>query len=930
MKITNTELNEEKQMAVLYEGDTIVIANPGTGKTLLLAYKYAFLLSKGVLPSEILCVTFTEKAKDELLERILSVVSEKISSGEITDVDITSIQVNTFHSFANKYVEMNSIVSSNYLRYIIYKYITDNEMIRQGNQYASENVAPGIDVKLRYIKSFGILPKDITNKENISKELQIIYDGLSESTQKTKTMEQLELFYDHFLKIFTLYEDKKNQKGIDFADMLISFSQLNNKKSYKWTLIDEMQDANTMQADIALSSAENFVTVGDPKQAIMGFQGGSVSNFTKFSSGKKFVLSENFRSTNEILDFAKSYYIDKTKDDGHKEELKNFSNPNAQKGNTPSIIYSEKTLATAATTAINLKKEGKKVAILTRSNANIEKLSHELDLRGVKHSKSYFNASESARGHIIAFLRAVYTYNTEDVLSTLLNPFFPTTIQEAFIELESENEKSKKAEETEEEYNLDMNTLLDRFSLFKNVRIKNSKITDIDRLFIHNIFPIAASYGLEYFSAAIKVLSSINESLETIENPRLNDILAYVATTDLIGNTVEADQDITIMTAHKSKGKEFDSVIFLPSNNKSSTSYSDIIAQAILESKGLYNAEENEEEQLRLEFVALTRAKKELYVVVKDTNKGSDFFIEGKSIKKYDTSQLTKDDLNFAKYKNAYNYFVNGDHDASQKILTDKKKWIVDFITNHFDNVSRLSYSRVSDISPANYLISKIISSSINSKSMNIGTWVHSCAEKIANGESIDELLEQHPEISEYVENVKELLSQEMKLYPKVYATELEFSVPIAEISDVITQEIELFGIIDLILENKDGKYLIIDWKTNKKTDESHKRQTLVYKKALARIKGIDEKDISCKVLYVGLKEPINDGLLKTNVSEGKPRFSAFESRVSNFLKWKNNPQLFIEDLRESLNKGLGKYELPYEELIKVVISIWDEETKQE
>src|SRR3989338_11682687 len=97
-----------------------------------------------------------------------------------------------------------------------------------------------------------------------------------------------------------------------------------------------------MEADIALRSGREYFAVGDKKQAIFGFQGGSIVNFTKFKDSAQFILSENFRSTNEILDYASDYVCARTEDEAHKKELANLRNPNAQKGEKPRVLEVER------------------------------------------------------------------------------------------------------------------------------------------------------------------------------------------------------------------------------------------------------------------------------------------------------------------------------------------------------------------------------------------------------------------------------------------------------------------------------------------------------------------------------------------------------------------------------------------------------------
>jgi len=109
-------LNAEKQKIIEKEGNVLVIANPGTGKTDLLAYKYADLIKKGTNPEEILCLTFTEKARKEMEHRIRKIIEELGIS-----LDISKLNVFTFHSYALDNIEENEILSNNLLRYVILK-----------------------------------------------------------------------------------------------------------------------------------------------------------------------------------------------------------------------------------------------------------------------------------------------------------------------------------------------------------------------------------------------------------------------------------------------------------------------------------------------------------------------------------------------------------------------------------------------------------------------------------------------------------------------------------------------------------------------------------------------------------------------------------------------------------------------------------------
>ena len=120
MKVANfikENVNQDKLEIIRQDGNVLVTANPGTGKTLLLTFKYLYLLDNGYKPEDILCLTFTKKAKAELENRIIS----EIKKNGLT-VDISQLKIYTFHSYALEYLNDDNIVSSNLLRYAIYDY----------------------------------------------------------------------------------------------------------------------------------------------------------------------------------------------------------------------------------------------------------------------------------------------------------------------------------------------------------------------------------------------------------------------------------------------------------------------------------------------------------------------------------------------------------------------------------------------------------------------------------------------------------------------------------------------------------------------------------------------------------------------------------------------------------------------------------------
>ena len=143
-------INKEKQDIINCQGNILVTANPGTGKTLLLAHKYVDLLKSNIKLEDILCLTFTRKARKEMEDRITKLIKD-----EKIDVNFSDINVHTFHSYALDNIDEYHLVSPNLLRYSIFRYIKDNETLNYADSYLIETIVPKMENLIRYLKSFG-------------------------------------------------------------------------------------------------------------------------------------------------------------------------------------------------------------------------------------------------------------------------------------------------------------------------------------------------------------------------------------------------------------------------------------------------------------------------------------------------------------------------------------------------------------------------------------------------------------------------------------------------------------------------------------------------------------------------------------------------------------------------------------------------------
>lgn len=854
--------NPEKQKIIDHDGNILVTANPGTGKTLLLAFKYADLVNKNISPEKILCLTFTEKAKREMESRILKVLKEKNMR-----VDVSKLNVYTFHSYALDNINESDILSSNLLRFAIFQYLKEKEILNYADEYLLDTIVPKMENLMRYLKSFGITPEKI----DIIETKRYLEEG------KNYSKDEIDKFADDFVAIFKHYEEIKNKRGVDYADLLIRFLQLKEIPLYEYVLVDELQDVNVIEAEIALRSGKHFVAVGDKKQAIFGFQGGSILNFEKFKDAKQFVLSENFRSTNDVLAYAREYFVSGTKEDVHKAELKNLKNADGTTGKKP-VVYDVDRDNVYAVACELVKGFTGKTAIIARTNYQIMDLAKELSARGLDFSSTFFSASDDAKSHIITFLRGVLSSDVQDVKNSMFTPFFPCALQEAFIIAENKY--------------IQLPALFEKIPVFKQLRDNVKTVEDINTLFKERIIPICIGYGKEYLSAAITLQGAYQEALRVLPDKNMHSLMSYLQSTDLLSAESDVEKEIVLTTVHKAKGKEFDNVIYIPSKTNNNSNFQDKVVEAILKTKGISAVEELEEETLRINFVAFTRAQKNLVIL---TDKVSEYLNDTSELGEIDADEAACLEIMESKHR-AFSLFVNGQVDEAQKLLKNNDKWIKGFVSNHFKSLKHTSFSSLPE-SAYDYFVNDILNISEISFATNLGSEVHDAAQKIVEGKEFITSDETKP----FIENIKKILKQIRTEYPDTVNAEKRIKIPLSDLG--FDSSLEFKGYIDAIFKNKNN-YLIVDWKTDKKTDYAgtHRQQLEVYKRAFAAKENIPLENIKIAIAFIGLRTTINTGIVSYELDTKQPAGSAFNTfakRVQKLLNWIKDPDEFFKEFIE-------------------------------
>lgn len=862
-------LNKEKLNIISEDGNVLVTANPGTGKTLLLTYKYLGLLENGYKPEDILCLTFTTKAKTELENRVIKEIKDNN-----LNVDLSNLKVYTFHSFALDYLEDNNLISSNLLRYVIYSYLKEHEILNYSDDYLLDTIVPKFENLLRYLKNFGIKPKDIDK----AKVKPLI------NSYKKQSKEELDFFLDYFVEIFEHYEKIKSARGIDYTDMLLNFLDLKELPKFKYVLVDELQDVNSIEAKIVLRCCENFVVVGDKKQAIFGFQGGSISNYELFKDSKKFILSHNFRSSQQILDYARNYFLTKSNNKEYCEELENLT---GAQGEFPKpIIYNDNSidglceLINRILPTLEIKNgKQEQLGVIVRNNSQIQEISKALKLRDFDFSVTYFSASTKAKEELIVFLKGLLSDDINDIRKALLTIYSPCPLKESLIYT-----------------TLDLDNLFNVLPEFKKMR-ELTNINELNKLFDDYILRLAVPYGEEYLFACMSVKKSYNEALNVLDNLNYITLIKYLESADLVSQEIDSKKKIVVTTVHKSKGLQYKAVIYIPKEPKDHDNFQDYIVDTILKSKDFKVDEELFEEHLRIDFVALTRAEKELYVLPKRVEDYINEFAEQSELEISEQNVKSISELS----KKAFNLFLLKDYENAKKLLETKDSWLREYIKNYFSNLERLSYSNLS-VKPYDFFYNNILNIKYTSSAMEFGKNIHSIAEDYLNGK---EIIVDESNKNQF-ENLKSFILEIKKDYPEFVFAEKKFVRTVKELFS-IDSNIKFSGVFDAVFKNGNN-YLIVDWKTDKTTENAfkHRQQLMIYKKALALELGIAEENIKVELGFLNLVPKINIGVCNKELDVRQPQDKTIETianKVNTIINWKANPDLFIEEFISSTSK---------------------------
>lgn len=653
------KLNDKQKEAVMHvDGPCLVLAGAGSGKTKVLTERIVNLINNGVSPYNILAITFTNKAAREMRERVYNSIEEEANK----------IFIGTFHSLGLKIVRENASVIGYSNNVTILDRDDVNTLIKRFMKELN------LDTEYYPVKS-------ILNKISFAKN-----EGLSPEEFDKFAKAPLDMAA---CKVYKMYESAlKRSNSVDFDDLLILPLRIFKKdksvlekyqEHFKYILVDEYQDTNMVQYDMCkllASKYRNLFVVGDMDQSIYSFRFANYMNVINFEKDNKdakvIVLDENYRSTNNILNAAN----DVIKNNKERKEKNLWSS----KGDGDKIKYIRcDNELEEASTVVRLTKElldkGEKpseIAVLYRTNGQSRVFEEAFLKENIpfKIVGSYFFYNRKEIKDLISYMHLIYNNNDDASLERVINVprrgIGSKTIErlrsEASISDKSMFEVVNSGKElgfknliidlTNESKNTDLvglvDVILDKTGIRKELEEKNDLESEIRLENLNEFKSIALAFQE-------KGIFSLEEFLENIS--LVSDKNEYK----------EVDDGINLMTLHSAKGLEFNDVFLVG------------MEEGIFPHNRSFESESELEEERRLCYVGITRAKEHLWLMnaKKRTLFGQvSMNFPSRFIKEINSDLIDKEESvslkNNSYIGNMYERDLNDDLKVGDKVVHDK------------------------------------------------------------------------------------------------------------------------------------------------------------------------------------------------------------------------------------------------------------------
>lgn len=613
------QLNDVQRMAVsTMDGPVMVIAGPGSGKTRVLTYRIAHLLNNGILPWQILALTFTNKSAKEMKERIEKIVgsgANRVWAGTFHSIFARILRVEAHRiGYPNDFTIYDTDDSKSVIKEIIKTLKLDPKVYNVGAIRARISSAKSnLITPKAYVVNEDLMTSDKMNRRPMT---HLIYEKYTHKCLKAGAMD----FDDLLLQMFKLLYQNPDEIRLKY------------QRQFQYLMVDEFQDTNFLQYEILKllcvyeGSPQNICIVGDDAQSIYSFRGATIENILMFEQDfprlKTYKLEQNYRSTdhivaaaNEVINYNKNQIQKKIWTEnigGHKiKVIKAVTETDEGKRIADSIVEQKNRFGLA----------NRQIAILYRTNSQ-SRVFEECFRRSNIAYRIYGGMSFYSRKEIkdlIAYLRLTINPKDNEALKRVIN--FPrrgigkTTIDN-LIALSNDNDMSIMEVLTQVDFNARSKKSIGAFmQIIQKCAYKTKELNAYDAaLFIARTSGLIAHLKADTTIEGMNKLENVNslldgikdfvedDTLEEGEDATVQDrsIAGYLQNISLM---TDADQDdgeqdtVTLMSVHAAKGLEYKSVFVVGLEENLFPSYMSM------------SSPEQIDEERRLFYVAITRAE---------------------------------------------------------------------------------------------------------------------------------------------------------------------------------------------------------------------------------------------------------------------------------------------------------------------------------
>ncbi len=970
------KLNPKQKEAVdTIEGPVMVVAGPGTGKTTILTLRIAnILLKTDTTPENILALTFTNSGVSAIRKRLIECI------GDVA----YRVNIFTFHAFAENIIKnfsfyfkdlefskvINDLDKVEILEEIIKKE-KFTEIVSKNDLFSSLSQ---IKNAIESIKKEGLSPEEFKNRiPKWEKEL-LSDDNLfykkkfgkynigdikpAEREKINKKIAKAEEIY----KVFEKYQAIIKEKGFyDFSDMILNVLKeleknenlkLDIQEQYQYLLIDEHQDTNDGQNKLIglLTDAEhlngkpNLFTVGDEKQSIYRFQGASEKTFQHFNEKYKDIeiinLENNYRSTKIILDSSHSLILHtinqptklKTSNKNSNEKINflEFSNYKFE------LLY----LADEIKNKIEKEKtDPKEIAIIYRSNKHVEDLKGIFIQKNISFtilSKEYLLEDVNIN-NLISILKIINNPKDNYYLAKVLFiNFLNFDSYEVVNILNKFNRENRRENKALFDFIAEEKIFKNFVKIIKKLKTKSANVSfgAFFKEFLNDIgyieYMLASKNNRYQLIKINKLFDEVKKQIKNKKGYALYDFIKFIDSykkynLDIETENQEVIDGVQLMTAHKSKGLEFEYVYIINATRKNwekSRGFGKI-ALPINDYKG------DVDDERRLFYVSMTRAKKDLFITSSLTDWEGKEQDKSQFITEIDNKLIENINTNKFEKENIDNLFLFVKNTNSDKSLWNKKYLKDLFLEKNLNVTSLNNYLEC----PIKYLFKNLIQlPSEYSPNFLYGNLIHNTLEKffeeskknkkISGKNNLIKYFEKFIEKSSfygeeykrYLKRGKEELKEFYEKYYKNWTTQIENEKNIKKEFKLDNGEIiKISGRLDKVefLDSEmEGKINIIDYKTGKpfsdktkKSDKENLKRQLIFYYILYEN-------------YADNKFSINKAVLDFIEKNKKGEFEQYilDASNSDINEVKKQINKMVEEIvsGEFLKKGCGKRDCQY------------------